>query len=623
VAKQTVNLGTSANKGDGDPLRTAFTKVNANFTEVYSLLGAEGGDVDDVVAPMLVHNSHTNVTVTRDDAANKIIFSVDPYDGDITGSVFADDSTLLVDGIAGKVMLTTNTTTELTEGTNLYYTDVRADARITNAGSANWNTAFGWGNHASAGYQVAGAPHDGDIEGSVFGDDSTLLVDAVNNKIVGTVDTASLTVSSTNVAIGNSAGLTGQNGFAVAIGTSAGLTNQSTKAVAVGDSAGNITQGEYSVAVGNLAGQTTQGGYSVSVGYLAGATTQGIRATSIGAGAGATNQGADATALGRSSANINQGTQATALGGRAGYNDQGASAVAIGYNAAEGVTFSTTYTSGGEDDLSDDDTEVYTLVVGSTTNLLAGMYVVGTGYTSKQTIKSVVDSTTVVMSNIYDSTPSGALVFHGTQGQGAVAVGAAAGRTTQGEYAVAVGDQAGETHQGKWSVALGFLAGETTQGEESVALGYLAGTTTQGVQSIGIGPYSGMTAQGRLAVAVGAAAGRTNQGENAVAVGHNAGFTGQGAVAIAIGYDAGSNSQAANSIVLNATGILLENTTASSLRIKPIRNLAMTTILGYDAGTGEVTHNAAIPGYTNTADLKVLVAASTDFADYQTRIAAL
>ena len=112
--------------------------------------------------------------------------------GDLTGSVFADDSTLLVDGVGGKVMLTTNTTTELTEGTNLYYTDVRADARITNAGSANWNTAFGWGNHASAGYQVAGAPHDGDIEGSVFGDDSTLLVDAVNNLIPATVISGTL-----------------------------------------------------------------------------------------------------------------------------------------------------------------------------------------------------------------------------------------------------------------------------------------------------------------------------------------------------------------------------------------------------------------------------------------------
>lgn len=36
MAKQTINIGTSANKGDGDPLRTAFNKINENFTELYS-----------------------------------------------------------------------------------------------------------------------------------------------------------------------------------------------------------------------------------------------------------------------------------------------------------------------------------------------------------------------------------------------------------------------------------------------------------------------------------------------------------------------------------------------------------------------------------------------------------
>ena len=36
--------------------------------------------------------------------------------------------------------------------TNLYFTDARADARITAAGSANWNTAYGWGDHGAAGY---------------------------------------------------------------------------------------------------------------------------------------------------------------------------------------------------------------------------------------------------------------------------------------------------------------------------------------------------------------------------------------------------------------------------------------------------------------------------------------
>jgi hypothetical protein len=37
MAKQTINLGTSANDGTGDPLRDALDKVNDNFDEVYSL----------------------------------------------------------------------------------------------------------------------------------------------------------------------------------------------------------------------------------------------------------------------------------------------------------------------------------------------------------------------------------------------------------------------------------------------------------------------------------------------------------------------------------------------------------------------------------------------------------
>jgi hypothetical protein len=40
MAKQTINVGTSANDRTGDPLRTAFTKVNSNFTEVYNNVAA-------------------------------------------------------------------------------------------------------------------------------------------------------------------------------------------------------------------------------------------------------------------------------------------------------------------------------------------------------------------------------------------------------------------------------------------------------------------------------------------------------------------------------------------------------------------------------------------------------
>jgi hypothetical protein len=36
MAQQTINTGTAANAKNGDPLRTAFTKINQNFTELYA-----------------------------------------------------------------------------------------------------------------------------------------------------------------------------------------------------------------------------------------------------------------------------------------------------------------------------------------------------------------------------------------------------------------------------------------------------------------------------------------------------------------------------------------------------------------------------------------------------------
>ena len=33
MAQQNINIGSSANKGDGDPIRTAFSKAENNFTE--------------------------------------------------------------------------------------------------------------------------------------------------------------------------------------------------------------------------------------------------------------------------------------------------------------------------------------------------------------------------------------------------------------------------------------------------------------------------------------------------------------------------------------------------------------------------------------------------------------
>lgn len=73
MAQQIINVGTSANKGDGDPLRLAFQKVNNNFTEIYN-----------------------KISVLEDGTI--------AVQGFVKGTLVADDSSILVDGVAGKVV---------------------------------------------------------------------------------------------------------------------------------------------------------------------------------------------------------------------------------------------------------------------------------------------------------------------------------------------------------------------------------------------------------------------------------------------------------------------------------------------------------------------------------------
>ena len=78
MAKQTINIGTTANDGTGDPLRTAFDKVNDNFTELYS---DDTGDVDSVNGQTVV------VTLDTDDIPEGTINFYNAYHtGDVEGS---------------------------------------------------------------------------------------------------------------------------------------------------------------------------------------------------------------------------------------------------------------------------------------------------------------------------------------------------------------------------------------------------------------------------------------------------------------------------------------------------------------------------------------------------------
>ena len=49
MTRQNINIGSSANDGTGDTLRTAGTKINANFKEIYTQLGGDSSVLSTLV----------------------------------------------------------------------------------------------------------------------------------------------------------------------------------------------------------------------------------------------------------------------------------------------------------------------------------------------------------------------------------------------------------------------------------------------------------------------------------------------------------------------------------------------------------------------------------------------
>lgn len=248
-----------------------------------------------------------------------------------------------------------------------------------------------------------------------------------------------------------------------------------------------------------------------------------------------------------------------------------------------------------------------------------------------------------------------------SQGNNATAVGWLAGYNTQGTAAVAVGREAGEISQGQYAVSVGPGAGYTGQGGNAVAIGYDAGFTAQGSAGVAIGYLSGNNTQESGAVAIGYTTAQITQREAAVAVGWSAGQTNQGAYSLALGFRAGFTNQHASSIILNASGAAL-NSTGAGFYVNPIRSASTGRPLMYDTATSELfsssvlefigsristsdssgitfdvqttfntqvtvdgtlTVSDGITGYISLNELKSVVAASTDFNDFQIRIAAL
>jgi hypothetical protein len=134
MAKQTVNIGSSANDKTGDPLRTAFNKINENFTELYG------------ASPFGQQVTISGNQITANESNADLVLS-----GSGTGGVVA--SAVRIDGTS----LSSSDSTQININENLDVGgNITASGNITATGNIFANGNINLGNEAGDQTKVVG-----------------------------------------------------------------------------------------------------------------------------------------------------------------------------------------------------------------------------------------------------------------------------------------------------------------------------------------------------------------------------------------------------------------------------------------------------------------------------------
>ena len=127
MARQEINIGVSANDGNGDPLRTAFSKINSMTTELYD---DDAGDVNSITA---------TAPIARDSATGAVTISL--TDGGISTQKIADDAVtadkLASNAVTTAKILNDNVTHDKLENR---YTAAVTISTLTGAYTLDWST---------------------------------------------------------------------------------------------------------------------------------------------------------------------------------------------------------------------------------------------------------------------------------------------------------------------------------------------------------------------------------------------------------------------------------------------------------------------------------------------------
>ena len=184
MAKQTINIGTSANDGTGDPLRTAFDKINDNFTELY--------DASPATSQITLEGNEINTNVSN---ANLVL------NGNGTGGVLA--SSLLLKGTT----ISSDDSTQVQINENLDVDgNITASGNITATGNVFAKGNINLGDAASDQTKVVGV-----FEADQIQIDGTTMTSTVTNGSItlqgngtGGVNVADVTINDNEITASNS-----------------------------------------------------------------------------------------------------------------------------------------------------------------------------------------------------------------------------------------------------------------------------------------------------------------------------------------------------------------------------------------------------------------------------------
>ena len=189
MAKQTINVGATANDRQGDSLRTAFSKINTNFSELYTALGL--GDNSLNLGAFEFTGSTMSTTdssaITIDQAVT--VSSNLTVGGDIVpssdlGANLGSSTNRFKDlFLSGNTITLGSETISSDTGKIILSGAVEASSltvtTLAGGNTADWDTAFSWGDHSVAGY-ISNTAVDPNVDTRITQVDGAITIENFN-----------------------------------------------------------------------------------------------------------------------------------------------------------------------------------------------------------------------------------------------------------------------------------------------------------------------------------------------------------------------------------------------------------------------------------------------------------